>query len=164
MLHDITYRMSLMVRPTIDASARMNGVRCRLYNKVTIPNVTQITGRGEVVGTNSLSFNKLPDFTDVYLLIYNPIKPGYKGAPASATSQPKTESVAAHTELKSYIETYEGQYGISWVRDMKVEVFYRDTATVPEVVYQVSEVQEVPLADNSSVHSGLIHVYLVPFM
>lgn len=166
MFLDVVQISANMIKPSIDASCRMNGIQCNIYYKQFIEGVTQITGRGEI-GTNENSFYNLPDFYKKPLLISEQTKVGYKGA--SKRNNPKgIESIDGESTTKespqTHIVTYEKQYGIEWKPMMKIEVFYNRHSTYPDVVYQTSEIKEVPLPNSKTIHSGLIHVYLIPFM
>lgn len=154
-----------LIKPSIDASCMINGLECNIYYKRQIEGVTQITGRGDI-GTNEGSFNHLPDFYKKPLLIAEQTKVGYKG---SSKRNPKgIESIDAESSTKespqTHIVTYEKQYNINWAPMMKIEIFYNRNSEYPDVVYQTSEVKEIPLPNSTTIHSGLIHVYLVPFM
>lgn len=162
MFQNISGRMANLVKPTIDAMCRVNGLICNVYEKQPKETVTPITGRGETLGSNNLAFTNLPKYPQVRLLIANPVRKGYKGANIN-NSTSGTNTVDSITETMPYIETYQYQYGIDWKPMMKVEVFYTDL-NFPQVVYQTTEILEEPLAKKSIMHSGIIHVLLAPFM
>lgn len=165
MFNETVFISSQTIKPAIDASCKVNGLLCNLYYKRNIENVTQITGRGNL-GTNEGSFYGTPDYYKVPLLIAEQTKVGYKGA--GRKNNPKgIESIDTLPSAESpqmHIVTYENQHKIDWQPLMKVEVFYTKNSSSPNAVYQTTEIKEMPLPHNSSMHSGIIHVYLVPFM
>lgn len=161
MFEDIVLLSANLIKPTIDTTCNVNGICCNIYYKRNIDSFTQITGRGDF-NTNDSSYLTQPDFYKKPLLIDTPVKVGYKGS--GKNNSKGAESVDSITEEKSYIITYDKQYGIDWKSMMKIEVFYNRAKTQPDVVYQTSEVKEMPLPNNKTIHSGLIHVYLVPMM
>lgn len=156
----ITTAMSKMIPPVIDHMCHIQGLQVNLYKKRVIENVTPITGRGDTYGSNNVSYLQIPDWFKVKLLMDTPTKAGYAGK-VSSTSE--VESLDQNTQQSSYFITYLGQYGIEWEEAMKAEVFYSQDSKVPEITYQVVKIMEVPLNDNKTMHSGIYHVYLVPF-
>ena len=164
MFNDTVLISSQLIKPAIDASCKVNGLLCNIYYKRQIENVTQITGRGSY-GTNEGSFYHLPDFCKKPLLLSDQTKVGYKGS--KGKNNPKgieTLDSVSENPAQTHIITYDKQYGIEWKENMKIEVFYNRNSTYPSVTYQTTKVLEMALPNNSTIHSGLIHVYLVPFM
>ena len=162
MFQDVVQLSATVIKPAIDASCKVNGIQCNVYYKQHLEGITQITGRGNI-GTNVASYLSLPDFYKKPLLIANQTKKGYKGANKSDNAK-GVETVDTLTEETSYIVTYEKQHGIEWEPLMKIELFYTKGKTYPDAVYQTTRVEEIPLTNKTTVHSGLIHVYLVPMM
>lgn len=164
MFFDSTRYSANTVKPSIDAAAKVNGFECNVYYKRTFENITQVTGRGDF-GTNDKSYYYLPDFSKVLLLIENQTKAGFKGA--NKTDNPKaieTLDPMPDGVTNTSIVTYNNQYNIEWEPLMKIEVFYHKHQEFPDIVYQTTKVMEVPLANNGTIHSGLIRVYLAPMM
>lgn len=160
-LSNITLAMSKMIAPVIDSMCAIQGVQVNIYKKRVIENVTPITGRGFKYSTNNVSYDKIPDWFKVNLLMDTPTKAGYAGADKSKNAS--ADSLDQNTQTSSYFITYRGQYGIDWEEAMKVEIFYSPNSLIPELTYQVVRIMEVPLNDNETMHSGVYHIYLVPF-
>lgn len=156
----ITTAMAKMIPPTIDAMCKIQGVQVNLYKKRILENITPITGRGDKYGSNNLYYTNIPDWFKVNLLLDTPTKAGYAGKSSSVKD---VESIDQNTQLTSYFVTYKGQYEIEWEEAMKVEIFYSPASREPEITYQVVKIMEVPLNDNHTMHSGIYHIYLVPF-
>lgn len=162
MFQDVVQLSANLIKPSIDASCAVNGIECNLYYKRNIEDFTQVTGRGSL-GTNDSSYYLEPDFKKVTLLIAEQTKVGYKGANKNNNTK-GIETVDTLAETQSYIISYDKQHNIDWKSLMKVEVFYIKGKKYPDAVYQTSKVLEMPLTNNSTIHSGLLHIYLVPMM
>lgn len=165
MFNETVFISSQTIKPAIDASCKVNGFLCNLYYKRNIEGLTQITGRGNL-GTNDGSFYDNPDFIKVPLLIAEQTKVGYKGASKKSNPQgiQSIDTLPSAESPQMHIVTYEKQHCIDWQPMMKVEVFYTKNTDYPNAVYQTTEVKEMALPHNNFMHSGIIHVYLVPFM
>lgn len=163
MFQDIVQRSAKLIKPSIDVACKVNGIECNIYYKKSISTVTPITGRGDV-GTNNLSYMELPDFYKKPLLIAEQTKVGYKGAKKSDNSIGAESIDTLNTDPQTYIISYDNQYGIDWKTLMKIELFYTKGKTYPDAVYQTTKVLEMPLTNKSTIHSGLLHIYLVPMM